>query len=94
MPLHMLIGYARVSRALGQDPAAQVQAPPAAGAERTFVEHASGGRWARPELKRLLDTLRAGDVLEVWTLDRLSRSLKDLLPCWTACGRWRWAFAR
>ena len=75
----MLIGYARVSKSLGQDPAMQVQALRAAGAERVFVEHASGGRWDRPELHRLLDTLRAGDVLVVWKLDRLSRSLKDLL---------------
>ncbi len=75
----MLIGYARVSKSLGQDPAMQVQALKAAGAERVFVEHASGGRWDRPELHRLLDTLRAGDVLVVWKLDRLSRSLKDLL---------------
>ena len=75
----MLIGYARVSRALGQDPAVQVQALRAAGAERTFVEQASSGRWERPELKRLLGSLRPGDVLVVWKLDRLSRSLKDLL---------------
>ena len=75
----MLIGYARVSKSLGQDPAMQVQALRAAGAERVFVEQASGGRWDRPELHHLLDTLRAGDVLVVWKLDRLSRSLRDLL---------------
>src|SRR4051794_30185982 len=39
----------------------------------------SGGRWDRPELHRLLDQLRPGDVVVVWKLDRLSRSLKDLL---------------
>src|SRR5262249_2582041 len=38
-----------------------------------------GGRWDRPELHRLLDQLRPGDVVIVWELDRLSRSLKDLL---------------
>lgn len=75
----MLIGYARVSKQLGQDPAMQVQAMRAAGVERIFEEHASGGRWDRPELHHLLDTPRAGDVLVVWKLDRLSRSLRDLL---------------
>jgi DNA invertase Pin-like site-specific DNA recombinase len=44
-----------------------------------FEEKASGGRWDRPELHRLLDHLRDGDVVVVWKLDRLSRSLKDLL---------------
>ncbi|GAA4015323.1 hypothetical protein GCM10022631_29190 [Deinococcus rubellus] len=68
----MLIGYARVSKQLGQDPTVQVQAVRAAGVERVFVEHASGGRWDRPELPRLLDTLRPGDVLAVWKLDRPS----------------------
>jgi DNA invertase Pin-like site-specific DNA recombinase len=38
-----------------------------------------GGRWNRPELQRLLDHLRKGDVLVVWKLDRLSRSLRDVL---------------
>ena len=44
-----------------------------------FEEGASGGRWDRPELHRLVDQLREGDVVLVWKLDRLSRSLKDLL---------------
>ena len=44
-----------------------------------FEEKASGGRWDRPELHRLLDHLRDGDVVVVWKLDRLSRSLKDVL---------------
>src|SRR5215218_7752303 len=75
----MLLGYARVSKADAQDPAAQVASLKAAGCERVYEEHASGGRWDRPELHRLLDHLRAEDVLVVWKLDRLSRSLKDLL---------------
>jgi len=75
----MLIGYARVSKQHEQDTATQVQALTKAGAERIYQEHASGGRWDRPELHKLLDHLRAGDVLVVWKLDRLSRSLKDLL---------------
>ncbi len=51
----------------------------AAGCERIYREKASGGRWERPELHRLLDQLRKGDVLVVWKLDRLSRSLRDVL---------------
>ena len=51
----------------------------AAGCERIFREKASGGRWDRPELQRLLDQLRESDVLVVWKLDRLSRSLRDVL---------------
>jgi DNA invertase Pin-like site-specific DNA recombinase len=50
-----------------------------AGCRRLFEEAASGGRWDRPELHRLLDQLRDGDTLVVWKLDRLSRSLKDVL---------------
>ena len=49
------------------------------GCERIFREKASGGRRDRPELHRLLDQLRKGDVLVVWKLDRLSRSLRDVL---------------
>ena len=74
----MLIGYARVSTD-DQDTAAQVAALKVAGCERIFREKASGGRWDRPELHRLLDQLRKGDVLVVWKLDRLSRSLRDVL---------------
>jgi DNA invertase Pin-like site-specific DNA recombinase len=74
----MLIGYARVSTD-DQDTAIQVAALKAAGCERIFREKASGGRWDRPELHRLLDQLRKGDVLVVWKLDRLSRSLRDVL---------------
>ena len=51
----------------------------AAACERIYREKASGGRWDRPELHRLLDRLRKGDVLVVWKLDRLSRSLRDVL---------------
>ena len=74
----MLIGYARVS-SNDQDAAAQVAALKAAKCERIYREQASGGRWDRPELQRLLDQLRKGDVLVVWKLDRLSRSLRDVL---------------
>ena len=74
----MLIGYARVSTD-HQDTAAQVAALKAAGCERIFREKASGGRWDRPQFLRLLNQLRAGDVVVVWKLDRLSRSLRDVL---------------
>lgn len=74
----MLIGYARVSTD-DQDTAAQTASLRKAGCERVFTEKASGGRWDRPELAKALEQLRAGDVLVVWKLDRLSRSQKDLL---------------
>src|SRR4029077_19585521 len=74
----MLIGYARVSTN-EQDTAAQVGALKSAGCEQIFREKASGGRWDRPELHRLLEQLRKADVLVVWKLDRLSRSLRDVL---------------
>ena len=74
----MLIGYARVSTN-EQDTATQVAALKSAGCERIFREKASGGRWDRPELHRLLDQIRKGDVVVVWKLDRLSRSLRDVL---------------
>jgi DNA invertase Pin-like site-specific DNA recombinase len=62
-----------------QDTRAQVKALKEVGCKRIFQESASGGRWDRPELHRALDQLRERDVLVVWKLDRLSRSLKDLL---------------
>jgi DNA invertase Pin-like site-specific DNA recombinase len=74
----MLLGYARVSTN-EQDTAAQVDALETAGCEQIFREKASGGRWDRPELHRLMDQLRKDDVLVVWKLDRLSRSLRDVL---------------
>jgi DNA invertase Pin-like site-specific DNA recombinase len=74
----MHIGYARVSTQ-DQDTAPQIAALKNAGCERIFQEKVSGGRWDRPELNRLLGQLRKGDVLVVWKLDRLSRSLKEVL---------------
>ena len=74
-----LVGYARVSRGDEQSNAAQAHALKAAGCERVFEEEASGGRWDRPQLHDMLRQLRRGDVVVVWKLDRLSRSLKDLL---------------
>jgi DNA invertase Pin-like site-specific DNA recombinase len=74
----MRIGYARIS-ASDQDIAAERAALKAAGCEVVFHEKASGGRWDRPELHRVLDQLNKGDVVVVWKLDRLSRSLHDVL---------------
>jgi DNA invertase Pin-like site-specific DNA recombinase len=74
----MLLGYVRVSTN-HQETAAQVVALKAAGCARIYHEKASGGRWDRPELHRLLDHLRKDDVLVVWKLDRLSRSLREVL---------------
>src|SRR6202048_34448 len=75
----MLIGYARVSKVDQQDARPQVKALKEAGCKRIFEENASGGRWDRPQLHKALEQLRESDVLVVWKLDRLSRSLKDLL---------------
>lgn len=75
----MLIGYARVSKGDDQSNKAQARALAEAGCKRVFEEKASGGRWERPELHRMLNQLRDGDTVVVWKLDRLSRSLKDVL---------------
>ena len=75
----LLLGYARVSRGDEQTNALQARALKAAGCRRLVEEAASGGRWDRPELHRMLDQLREGDTVVVWKLDRLSRSLKDVL---------------
>jgi DNA invertase Pin-like site-specific DNA recombinase len=75
----MNIGYARVSKGDDQNNVLQVRALRAAGCRKIFEEAASDGRWDRPELRRLLDQLREGDVVVVWKLDRLSRSLNDVL---------------
>ena len=81
----MLIGYARVSTD-DQDTTAQVAALHAAGCERIFREKASGGRWNRPQLLQLLTHLCPGDVVVVWKLDRLSRSLRDVLTLMAQLG--------
>lgn len=75
----MLIGYARISRGEEQNNALQIHALKQAGVGKIFEESASGGRRDRPILHKMLDHLRSGDTIVVWKLDRLSRSLKDLL---------------
>ena len=74
----MLVGYARVST-LDQKPALQTDALQSAGCERIFTEKASGAQRDRPELKAALSYLRAGDMLVVWKLDRLARSMRQLI---------------
>ncbi|MDS7891536.1 recombinase family protein, partial [Klebsiella michiganensis] len=69
-----LIGYARVSTA-EQDTALQTDALRNAGCERVFEDTASGAKADRPGLADALAYLRDGDVLVVWRLDRLGRSL-------------------
>ena len=80
----MLIGYARVSTD-DQTLGLQHDALRGAGCERVF-ENTAGGAGERPPLREALDDLRAGDTLVVSRLDRLGRSLKDLIghtvgPC-------------
>ena len=74
----MLIGYARVST-LDQNEDLQVDALKSAGCERWYVDHASGAKASRPELDRMVEVLREGDVLVVWKLDRLGRSVQNLV---------------
>ena len=73
----MLIGYARVSTD-DQTLDLQRDALREAGCERIFEDHASGAG-ERPSLRDAFDHLRVGDTLVVWRLDRLGRSLKDLI---------------
>ena len=73
-----LIGYARVSTA-EQDTALQTDALRKAGCERVFEDTASGAKADRPGLADALAYLRDGDVLAVWRLDRLGRSMPHLI---------------
>jgi len=74
----MFVGYARVSTQ-DQKPELQLDALKAAGCEKVFVEKASGAQRERPELIAALDYVRDGDTLVVWKLDRLARSMKQLI---------------
>ena len=74
----MLIGYARVST---QDQALDLQtdALQKAGCEKLFMDKISGRLADRPGLSKALEMLREGDTLVVWKLDRLGRSVKNLI---------------
>jgi hypothetical protein len=73
----MLIGYARVSTD-DQDLTSQRAELHAAGCSRIFAEKKSGIHANRPELARMLDHIRAGDVVTVTRLDRLAHARKLL----------------
>ena len=74
----MKIGYARVSTDI-QETDLQMDALKRAKCVRVYEEKASGAKADRPELMRLLDNARKGDVVVVWKLDRLARSLRQLI---------------
>lgn len=74
----MNIGYARVSTK-DQNLDLQIEALKRAGCEEIFQEKISGATKERPELNNLLEHLREGDVVIVWKLDRLGRSIKNII---------------
>ncbi len=74
----MLIGYARVSTQ-EQETHAQTDALTDAACDRIHEEKRSGGNLRRPVLEQVLSSLNAGDTLVVHKLDRIARSLKDLI---------------
>lgn len=74
----MKIGYARVSTK-DQNLALQRDALEREGCEMLFEEKISGRSARRPALAEMLDKLREGDVVVIWKLDRLGRSLRDLV---------------
>ncbi|MGX5856009.1 recombinase family protein [Dyadobacter jiangsuensis] len=73
----MIFGYARVSTQ-DQNLNLQIDDLKKSGCDRIFREKVSSVK-ERPELNKLLDMARAGDTIIVWKLDRLGRSLKDLI---------------
>jgi DNA invertase Pin-like site-specific DNA recombinase len=77
------VGYARVST-IDQDPALQLDALAAAGCAKVFEDCASGARADRAGLRSALEYVRDGDVLIVWKLDRLGRSLPHLIETVTS----------
>lgn len=78
MVIRMMIGYARVSTQ-DQNLNLQTEALTRAGCEKIYEDKISGVRVERPGLTRALEMLREGDTLVVWKLDRLGRSVKQLV---------------
>lgn len=78
MVIRMMIGYARVSTQ-DQNLDLQTEALTRAGCEKIYEDKISGVRVERPGLTRALEMLREGDTLVVWKLDRLGRSVKQLV---------------
>ena len=74
----MKIGYCRVSTD-DQNPDLQLAALKWAGCRKIFTDKATGAHVKRPELAKCLKVLKDGDILVVWKLDRLGRSLHDLI---------------
>ena len=74
----LLVRYTRMSTR-DQFPALQIEALRQAGCEKVFTKKASGAQRDRDELKAALDYIRAGDTLAVWKLDRLARSVRQLV---------------
>ena len=74
----MKIGYARVSTQ-EQDLSLQLDALKQAGCAQIYQEKITGAKRERPELQKMLEQLRDADVVVIWKLDRLARSLKDLV---------------
>lgn len=78
----MTYGYARVSTG-DQTTDLQQDALEKAGCDRILTDVASGARTHRPELDHMLDLLREGDTVVVWKLDRLGRSMRNLVDLMT-----------
>ena len=84
----MKIGYARTST-LDQNLDLQLDALQNCGCEKIYQEQISSIKDKRPQLENCLQSLRAGDVLYIWRLDRLGRSLKDLINIVNQLQRYR-----
>lgn len=74
----MKIGYCRVSTT-NQDLQLQIDELKKAGCEKIYEDKISGAKWDRQGLDKMMNELKAGDTVIVWKLDRLGRSLKQLI---------------